>query len=69
MYGAAKAHGDPLDRPLDLKNCGFSETVCSDIDLGRESILADRQQFLILRLGSPCGLRLPMMGSTVRRPS
>ena len=38
--GAAKAHGDRLDRPPDLKNRGFSEAVGSDIDLGRERIVA-----------------------------
>jgi hypothetical protein len=52
MYSAAKAHGDRLDRPPDLKNRGFSEAIGSDIDLGRARMLADRQQFLMLQLGS-----------------
>jgi hypothetical protein len=53
MYGAAKAHGDRLDRPPGLKNYGFNEVVRSDIDLGRGRMLVDRRQFFVLRLGSP----------------
>jgi hypothetical protein len=49
MYGADKAR---LDRPPDLRNRGFSEAVDLEIDLGRALMLADRQQLLVLRLGS-----------------
>jgi hypothetical protein len=53
MYGAAEAQGDRMDRPADSKNHGFNGAFGSEIDLGRLSLLADRQQFLLLRLGSP----------------
>jgi hypothetical protein len=49
----AKALGDRLNRPPDLKNRGFSEAGGSVIDLGRARMLADRQKLLMLRLGSP----------------
>jgi Protein of unknown function (DUF3489) len=70
MYGAAKAHDDRLDRPPDLKNRGFSEAVGSDIDLGRERIVADRQQPSRSDWVPPRGARAgsgdPMTGSTPR---
>jgi hypothetical protein len=53
MYDAAKAHGDRLDLTPDLKIRRFSEAGGADINLGRARMLANRQQFLMLRLGSP----------------
>jgi hypothetical protein len=33
MYGAAKAHGDPLDRPLDLKTVGSARPSVQTLTL------------------------------------
>jgi hypothetical protein len=53
MYGAAKVHSDRFDRSLSLESCGFCNAVRSEIGLRRVHMLADRQQLLMLQLGSP----------------